>query len=58
MLVLLLFAPPSSSFSLTNLRGGDFHTAERTVSLINGVGVTFAGIAASLPGGPLCARLP
>jgi MFS transporter, PAT family, beta-lactamase induction signal transducer AmpG len=61
ILVLLLFALPSSSFSLTNLLpglGGDFHTPERTVSLINGVGVTLAGIAASLLGGPLCARLP
>jgi PAT family beta-lactamase induction signal transducer AmpG len=61
ILVLLLFALPSSSFSLTNLLGGldgDLHTAERTVSLINGVGVTFAGIAATLVGGPLCTRLP
>jgi MFS transporter, PAT family, beta-lactamase induction signal transducer AmpG len=58
ILVLLLFALPSSSFTLTNILGGlggDFHTPERTVSLINGVGVTFAGIAASLLGG-LCAR--
>lgn len=61
VLVLLLFALPSSSFTLTNILGGlggDFHTPERTVSLINGVGVTFAGILASLLGGPLCARLP
>jgi PAT family beta-lactamase induction signal transducer AmpG len=61
ILVLLLLALPSSSFTLTNILGGlggDFHTPERTVSLINGVGVTFAGIAASLLGGPLCARVP
>ncbi len=61
ILVLLLLALPSSSFTLTNILGGlggDFHTSERTVSLINGVGVTFAGIAASLLGGPLCARVP
>jgi PAT family beta-lactamase induction signal transducer AmpG len=61
ILVLLLLALPSSSFTLTNILGGlggDFHTPERTVSLINGIGVTFAGIAASLLGGPLCARVP
>lgn len=61
ILVLLLLALPSSSFTLTNILGGlggDFHTPERTVSLINGVGVTFAGIAASLLGGPLCAHVP
>jgi len=61
ILVLLLFALPSASFTLTNMLsglGGDFHTPERTVSLIDGVGVTCAGIAACLLGGPLCARLP
>jgi PAT family beta-lactamase induction signal transducer AmpG len=61
ILVLLLFGLPSSSFTLTNVMsglGGDFHTPERTVSLINGVGVTLAGIIASLLGGRLCARLP
>src|ERR1017187_1394396 len=61
ILVLLLFVLPSSSFTLTNVLGGlgnDFHTPEQTVSLINGAGVTFAGIVASLLGRPLCARLP
>jgi len=61
ILVLLLFALPSSSFTLTNILGGlggDFHTPESTVSLINGVGVTIAGILASLLGGPLCKHLP
>ena len=61
ILVLLLFGLPSSSFTLTNILpglGGDFHTPERTASLINGVGVRLAGIVASLLGGRLCARLP
>jgi PAT family beta-lactamase induction signal transducer AmpG len=61
ILVLLLFVLPSASFTLTNILsglGGDFHTPEATVSLINGVGITFAGIFASLAGGMLCARLP
>jgi PAT family beta-lactamase induction signal transducer AmpG len=61
ILVLMLFLLPSSSFALTNILGGlggDFHTAERTVSLINGVGATIAGALAALLGGPLCKRLP
>jgi MFS transporter, PAT family, beta-lactamase induction signal transducer AmpG len=61
ILVLLLFVLPSASFALTNILsglGGDFHTPERTVSLINGVGVTFAGVAACLVGAPLCAHVP
>ena len=61
IIMLLLFVLPSSSFTLTNILGGlggDFHTPEREVSLINGIGVMFAGIFASLLGGPLCARLP
>jgi len=60
-LVLLLFILPSSSFTLTNILSGlgaDFHTSEGTVSLINGVGITGAGIIACLTGGFLCARLP
>lgn len=61
VLVLLLFILPSSSFTLTNILGGlgrDFHTPESTVSLINGVGVTFAGVLACLLGGQFCKRLP
>jgi MFS transporter, PAT family, beta-lactamase induction signal transducer AmpG len=61
ILVVLMFVLPSSSFTLTNILSGigaDFHTPEATVSLINGAGITFAGIFASLLGGLLCARLP
>jgi PAT family beta-lactamase induction signal transducer AmpG len=61
LLILLLFILPSSSFALTNILGGlgaDFHTSERMVSLLGGLGVTVAGALACIVSGPLCARLP
>jgi PAT family beta-lactamase induction signal transducer AmpG len=61
LLVLVLFAVPSSAFTLTNLLGGygaDFHASERQVSWLAGAGVAIAGILAALLGGVLCARLP
>jgi PAT family beta-lactamase induction signal transducer AmpG len=61
LLVMLLFALPSSSFTLTNILSGlgaDFHTSESTVSLFNGAGVTFAGVVACLLGERLCTWLP
>lgn len=61
LLVLALFLLPSSSFTMTNILsalGADYHTPERTVSLLNGAGVTFAGIFCCLVAGVLCRRLP
>ncbi len=61
LLALLLLGLPSASFTLTNVLGGigrDFHASERTVSLLAGAGVMFAGIAGSLLLPPLAKRLP
>ena len=61
LLVLLLFALPSSSFTLTNLLAGygdSFHATERETSLLGGTGVAIAGVLASLIAAPLCRRLP
>ena len=48
---LLLFLMPAASFALTNALGGfgaDFHTSERIVSLLGGVGLVVAGVFGSL----------
>ena len=48
---LFLFVTPATSFALTNILGGlgrDFHTSEKMVGLIGGLGVTLAGIGGSL----------
>ncbi|MGH7024288.1 MAG: MFS transporter [Caulobacteraceae bacterium] len=48
---LALFLAPSASFALTNVLAGlgrDFHTSEKLVGLIGGLGVTVAGIVGSL----------
>ena len=48
---LFLFVTPATSFALTNILGGlghDFHTSEKMVGLLGGVGVTLAGIGGSL----------
>jgi len=57
---LLLYAAPAASFALTNTLpgfGADFHTPEKLVGLIAGVGVAVAGVCGSLVILPLAARL-
>jgi len=57
---LLLYVAPAASFALTNTLpgfGADFHTPEKLVGLIAGVGVAIAGICGSLIILPLAARL-
>lgn len=61
LLLLLLFALPSASFTLTNLvagYGAAFHASERETSVLAGAGVAIAGVLAALLGGPACTRLP
>lgn len=56
-----LFLAPSAAFALTNILGGfgaQFHTPERLVGLIGGVGVTIAGVVGSLSIPPLSRRIP
>ena len=55
-----LFLAPSAAFALTNTLGGfgsQFHTPERMVGLIGGVGVTIAGVVGSLSIPPLSRRI-
>ncbi len=55
-----LFLAPSAAFALTNTLGGfgaQFHTPERLVGLIGGVGVTIAGVIGSLSIPPLSRRI-
>ena len=57
---LLLFLMPCASFALTNLLGGlgqDFHTPEKLVGVVGGVGVTLAGVVGSLLMSPLAKRV-
>ena len=57
---LLLYVAPAASFALTNTLpgfGADFHTSEKLVGLIAGVGVAVAGVCGSLVILPLAARL-
>ena len=56
-----LFLAPSAAFALTNTLGGfgaQFHTPERLVGLIGGVGVTIAGVVGSLIIPPISRRVP
>ncbi len=56
-----LFLAPSAAFALTNTLGGfgaQFHTSERLVGLIGGVGVTIAGVVGSLIIPPISRRVP
>ena len=56
-----LFLAPAAAFALTNTLGGfgaQFHTPERLVGLIGGVGVTIAGVVGSLAIPPLSRRIP
>ena len=55
-----LFLAPSAAFALTNTLGGfgaQFHTPEKMVGLIGGVGVTIAGVVGSLSIPPLSRRI-
>jgi len=57
---LFLFALPAASFALTNTLSGlgrDFGTSEQMVGLVNGVGLTVAGIVGSLVVPRLIARV-
>ncbi|MDE3103799.1 MAG: MFS transporter [Acidobacteriota bacterium] len=59
LLAILLFAAPSSTFSLTNILGGlghDFNATERMVSLLSGSGGVAAGIVGSSLLAPLAKR--
>jgi PAT family beta-lactamase induction signal transducer AmpG len=56
-----LFLAPSAAFALTNTLGGfgaQFHTSEKLVGLIGGVGVTIAGVLGSLIIPPISRRVP
>ena len=56
-----LFLAPSAAFALTNALGGfgaQFHTPEKLVGLIGGVGVTIAGVLGSLIIPPISRRIP
>ncbi len=56
-----LFITPSAAFALTNTLGGfgaQFHTPEKMVGLIGGVGVTIAGVVGSLIIPPISRRVP
>jgi PAT family beta-lactamase induction signal transducer AmpG len=56
-----LFLAPSAAFALTNTLGGfgaQFHTPEKMVGLIGGVGATIAGVVGSLVIPPISRRVP
>ena len=56
-----LFLAPSAAFALTNTLGGfgaQFHTPEKLVGLIGGIGVTIAGVVGSLIIPPISRRVP